>query len=158
MSGEERLSLRDADPEAYRAMGGLSRYVHEGPLEPGLLALVDIRASQINGCAWCLDMHSAEARDAGIDQRKLDLIPAWHETGDLFTAREQAAIAFAEEVTLISDGGVSDEVWDMVRAEFDDKEIVSLVMAVGAINVWNRMNISMRTPIGPEPYRIPADQ
>lgn len=153
----QRLSLQEADPDAYRAMAGLSRYVHNGPLGAGLVALVDIRASQINGCAWCLDMHSAEARDAGIDQRKLDLIAAWDEAGSIFTDRERAALAFTEQVTLISEIGVTDEVWEMVRAEFNDQEIVSLVMAIGAINVWNRMNVSMCTPLGPEPYRVPKD-
>ncbi len=157
MSGDERLSLRDADPEAYRAMAGLSRYVASGPLGAALLAIIDIRASQINHCAWCLDMHSAEARDAGVDQRKLDLIAAWEEAGSIFTDRERAALAFTEQVTLIGEFGVSDEVWEMVRTAFDDKEIVSLVMAIGAINVWNRMNVSMRTPLGPEPYRVPKE-
>lgn len=157
MSSEERLSLRDADPEAYRAMAGLSRYVADGTLDAGLLALVDIRASQINHCAWCLDMHSEEARAAGVDQRKVNLVAAWEEAGDIFTDREKAALAFTEQATLISESGVSDEVWEMVRAAFDDKEIVHLVMGVGAINVWNRMNVSMCTPLGPEPYRVPKD-
>ncbi|TAM92128.1 MAG: carboxymuconolactone decarboxylase family protein, partial [Jatrophihabitans sp.] len=106
MPATQRLSIHDVDPEAYKAVLGLEKFVHSGNLDERLLALVKIRASQINHCAWCLDMHVAEARKAGVDQRQLDLVAAWREAGDLFGAREQAALAFTEQVTLISKDGV----------------------------------------------------
>ena len=151
MPATQRMSIKDVDPKAYQAVLGLERYVHSGDLEQSLLAIVKIRASQINHCAWCLDMHVAEARNAGVEQRKLDLIAAWQEAPALFSAREQAALAFAEQVTLISQGGVSDEVWSGVRAEFDEQQTVLLLMAIAAINVWNRMNVTVRTDLPAEP-------
>lgn len=151
----ERLSIRDVDERAYKAVGSLSMYVGKGPLDKALCALIDIRASQINHCAWCLDMHCEEARHAGVDQRKIDLVAAWHEAEDLFTARERAALRLTEVVTLISEDGVPDEIWDAVKAQFSDEEIVHLIMAIAAINVYNRMNVTVRTALGPEPFRVP---
>ena len=148
----QRMSIQDVDPEAYQAVLGLEKYVHSGNLDAGLLALMKIRASQINHCAWCLDMHVAEARKAGVDQRQLDVVAAWREAPALFSAREQAALAFAEEVTLISQDGVSDEVWDGLLAVFDQKEAVLLLMAVAAINVWNRMNVAVHTDLPAQPF------
>ena len=147
----QRMSIHDVDPDAYKAVLGLEKYVHAGNLDERLLALVKIRASQINHCAWCLDMHVAEARNAGAEQRQLDLVAAWREAPALFTRREQAALAFAEQVTLISQDGVSDEVWNELTAVFDEKETVYLLMAVAAINVWNRMNVTARTALPAEP-------
>ncbi|MGH3225615.1 MAG: carboxymuconolactone decarboxylase family protein, partial [Streptosporangiaceae bacterium] len=109
-------------------------------------------ASQINGCAWCLDMHAAEARQAGAAQRQIDLVAAWREAGSLFSQREQAALAFAEAVTLISQAGVSDGVWGDLTAVFDEKETVQLLMAIAAINVWNRMNVAVRTDLPAQPF------
>ncbi|MCB0978754.1 MAG: carboxymuconolactone decarboxylase family protein [Acidimicrobiales bacterium] len=151
---EERMSIRDVDPDAYKAMAALSGYVNKGSLGKALHAIVDIRASQINHCAWCLDMHTEQAREAGISQRRIDLIAAWQEAGSLFSAREQAALALTEAVTLIADHGVPDDVWDAVKAEFSDAEIVQLIMAIGAINVYNRMNVTVRAALGDEPYRV----
>lgn len=148
----QRMSIQDVDLEAYKAVLGLEKYVHSGNLDAGLLALMKIRASQINHCAWCLDMHVAEARKAGVDQRQLDVVAAWREAPALFSAREQAALAFAEEVTLISQDGVSDEVWDGLLAVFDQKEAVLLLMAVAAINVWNRMNVAVHTDLPAQPF------
>ncbi len=148
---KQRMSIHDVDPNAYKAVLGLEKYVHSGNLDEKLLALVKIRASQINQCAWCLDMHAAEARTAGIEQRQLDLVPAWREAPALFSAREQAALAFTEEVTLISQEGVTDEVWDRLSAVFDQNEIVFLLMAVAAINVWNRMNVTVHTELPAQP-------
>ncbi|HJS96343.1 MAG TPA: carboxymuconolactone decarboxylase family protein [Solirubrobacteraceae bacterium] len=150
MSATQRMSIPDVDPNAYKAVLGLEKYVHSGSLDERLLSLVKIRASQINHCAWCLDMHVAEARKEGVEQRQIDLIAAWREAPALFSAREQAALTFAEQVTLISQDGVSDEVWDAVTSAFDEKEIVLLLMAIAAINVWNRMNVAVRTDL-PEP-------
>lgn len=151
MSETQRLSIREVDPEVYKAVGHLSQYVRHGSLEEGLRALVDIRASQVNHCAWCLDMHVAEARKAGIEQRQIDLVAAWREAGPIFSRREQAALAFTEAVTLISEEGVPDDVWAAVTAVFDEKETVQLLMAIAAINVYNRMNVTVRTALGPEP-------
>ncbi|MBB2893807.1 carboxymuconolactone decarboxylase family protein [Flexivirga oryzae] len=116
-----------------------------------LLAIVDIRASQINRCAWCLDMHTADARKAGVEQRKIDLIAAWHEAPALFTEREPAALALTEQVTLLHHEGVTDDVWARVSAVYDEKETVHLLMAIAVINVWNRMNVTARTDLPPEP-------
>ncbi|MGH3181721.1 MAG: carboxymuconolactone decarboxylase family protein [Streptosporangiaceae bacterium] len=151
MSGGQRLSVREVDPDAIKAMLEVERYVHAGGLEEGLLAMVKMRASQINGCAWCLDMHAAEAREAGVRQRQLDVLAAWREAGSLFSARERAALAFTESVTLISVSGVPEEVWRDVAATFDEKETVRLLMAIGAINVWNRLNVATRQEIPPDP-------
>jgi AhpD family alkylhydroperoxidase len=155
MSTTQRLSLREVDPEAQKAVSGLSQYVRNGGLDEGLRALVDIRASQINHCAWCLDMHVAQARNAGVEQRQIDLVAAWREAGTLFSQREQAAFAFTEAVTLISEDGVPDDVWRDVTAVFDEKEAVQLLMTIAAINVYNRINVTMRTVLREEPV-LPA--
>lgn len=147
----QRMSIYDVDPDAYKAALGLEKYVHSGNLDERLLALVKIRASQINHCAWCLDMHLAEARKAGVEQRQLDLIAAWLEAPALFSAREQAALAFTEQVTLISQDGVSDDVWGELAAVFDEQETVVLLMAIAAINVWNRMNVAVHTELPAQP-------
>ncbi len=152
MALSQRMSIHDVDPDAYKAVMSLERYVHAGKLEESLLALVKIRASQINHCAWCLDMHIAEARTAGVEERQLDLIAAWHEAPSLYSARERAALAFTEQVTLISQNGVADEVWEDLTAVFDEQEIVILLIAIGAINVWNRMNVTVRTELPAQPF------
>lgn len=147
MPTSARLSIQDIDPAAYQPMFALEKYIHAGNLGEDLLALVKIRASQINGCAYCLDMHAREARTAGVDERRLDVLAGWHEAPDLYSAREQAALALAEEVTLIGEGGVSDETWARATAEFGDQDIVVLIMAICAINAWNRMAITTRQPL-----------
>lgn len=152
MVDPQRLSIQEVDPEAQKAVLGLTRYVAAGMPDKGLRALIDIRASQINKCAWCLDMHAAEARAAGIEQRRIDLVAAWRETGAMFSERERAALALTEAVTLISEDGVPDEVWDSVTAVFDEKEAVRLLMAICTINVWNRMNITARAELPDEPF------
>ncbi len=151
VSASQRMSIREVDPDAYKAVFGLQKYVNSGQLGKRLIALVDIRASQINHCAWCLDMHVAEAREAGATQRQLDLVAAWQEAGALFSEREQAALAFTEQVTLISEDGVSDDVWARVRAAFSEQEVIELLMTVATINVWNRMNVTVRTELPPQP-------
>ena len=147
----QRMSIQQVDPDAYKAVLGLEKYVHAGNLDEQLLALVKIRASQINRCAWCLDMHMAEARKAGVEQRKLNVTAAWQEAPALFSQREQAALAFTEQVTLISQDGVSDEVWNGLTAAFDEKETVRLLMAIAAINVWNRMNVTVHADMPAQP-------
>lgn len=142
MSHHERLSVDEVDPEAYRAILAMERYVHAGTLDPALAAFIKLRASQLNGCAYCLDMHAAEARAAGVEQRRLDILSAWREAPSFFTDREQAALELAESVTRIGEAGVPDSVWDNAARLFDKNEIVRLLVAICAINVWNRMAIS----------------
>lgn len=142
MSEQQRLSIQTVDPESYKPMFAMEKYIHTGSLGEALLALVKIRASQINGCAWCLDMHNKEAREAKVPQRKLDVLAGWSEASGLYTQRERAAIALTEEMTMISAGGVSDAVWDKATESFPETEIVHLLMAIAAINVWNRLAIS----------------
>jgi AhpD family alkylhydroperoxidase len=144
MSSEQRLSVHDVDPNAYEAVRGMERYVREGSLGPRLLALIKIRASQINGCAYCLDMHAREARAASEEQRRLDILSAWREAAHLFSERERAALAFTEAVTRIGEAGVPDPVLDDVTRHFDRDEVFHLLMAVAVINVWNRLAITTR--------------
>lgn len=142
MNHEQRLEIHQVDPEAYGPMYAMEKYVHSGTLGEPLLSLVKMRASQLNGCARCLDMHAREARSAGVDQRVLDVLAGWREAPSLFTERERAAIELAEEVTLIGEHGVTDRVWGQVVAAFSEKETVELLMAISAINVWNRLAVS----------------
>jgi AhpD family alkylhydroperoxidase len=143
MTIAQRLDIHKVDPEAYKPMIALEKYVHSGSLGEGLIGLMKYRASQINGCAYCLDMHGQEARAAGVDQRKLDVLSGWHEAPDLYSAREQAALAFTEEVTRIGEHGVSEATWQKVRAAFSEQETVQLLMGICAINAWNRMAITV---------------
>jgi AhpD family alkylhydroperoxidase len=142
MSHHERLSVNEVDPDAYRAISAMERYVRAGTLDPAVAVLVKLRASQLNGCAYCLDMHAVEARAAGVEQRRLDILSAWREAPSFFTDREQAALELTESVTRIGEAGVPDSVWEDVARLFDKNEIVRLLMAICTINVWNRMAIS----------------
>jgi len=137
-----RMQFAEVFPEGFRAVLGLEKAAAASGLEQSLITLVKLRASQLNGCAYCLDMHHREAREAGESTARTDVLGAWREIDDRFTAREQAALAFTEQVTLISDGGVSDGVWDAVRAQFTDSEIGALLTVVSAINTWNRIAVS----------------
>jgi AhpD family alkylhydroperoxidase len=142
MSHQERISVGAVDPGAYQAVLGLERYVRAGTLDESLLSLIKIRASRLNGCAYCLDMHAGEARAAGVEQRRLDILSAWREAPSFFSDRERAALALTEAVTLIGQAGVPDDVWTDVTASFDQGEIVQLLMAISVINVWNRIAVS----------------
>ena len=137
-----RLDVHRVDPNAQQAVAAMERYVRGSGLDPRLYELVKIRASQLNGCAFCLDMHNRDARAAGEDQRRLDVLSAWREAPALFTASEQAALALTEAVTRIGDAGVPDPVWDDVAAHFGEAGIVQLLMAIATINVWNRLAIA----------------
>ena len=137
-----RLSVRDIDPTANEAVLALERYVRTSDLERALLELIKIRASQLNGCAFCLDMHLRDARAAGEDQRRLDVVSAWREAPQLYSARERAALALTEAVTLVSRDGVPDEVWAEAQAHFKELETVQLLMAIATINVWNRLAVT----------------
>ena len=144
---EPRLDGKKADPESYRAMLGLEAYVNRSGLEPGLLDLVRMRASQINGCAYCLDMHSKDLRARGETEQRLYSLDAWRET-PFYTDRERAALAWTEAVTLVARDHVPDEVYQEVRRHFTEQEMVPLTMAIVAINGWNRLNVAFRTVPG----------
>lgn len=140
--GQQRLDVHGNHPQATRAVLALETYVRNSGLDPRLYELIKIRASQLNGCAFCLDMHNRDARAAGEDPRRLDVLSAWREAAQLFTDAERAALAFTEAVTRIGDAGVPDPVWDDVAAHFDESGIVDLLMAVSTINVWNRLAVA----------------
>jgi AhpD family alkylhydroperoxidase len=144
---EPRINTAKVSPGAYRAMFGLESYVRQSGLEPTLLELVKMRASQINGCAYCIDMHSKDARAHGETEQRLYALSAWRET-PFYTDRERAALAWTEAVTLIADGHVPDAVFEEVRQHFTEEELVNLTMAVVAINGWNRLAISFRAVPG----------
>jgi len=132
---------------ALQAMFGLERQVRQAGFEKGLLDLMRMRASQINGCAYCLDMHSKDARAAGETEQRLYLLEAWRETS-LYSEREQAALAWTEAVTLVTEGHVPDDVYDEVSKHFTEQEIVALTLAIAAVNSWNRLNIALRMEAG----------
>lgn len=143
----ERIDYSKASPAAFRAMFGLERYIRGCGLEASLLELVKMRASQINGCAFCLDMHSKDARAAGETEQRLYLLSAWREA-PFYTDRERAALAWTEALTLVADGHVPDEIYHEVRGHFSEKELVDLSLAVVAINGWNRLAIGFRSEPG----------
>ena len=128
-------------------VGDVPRAVDAAGLEPLLLELVKMRASQINGCAYCLDMHSKDARALGESEQRLHLLAAWREAS-CYDARERAALAWCEDLTLISKQGAPDAVYEELEQTFSAHEIVALTLAIVAINGWNRLAISMRTPVG----------
>ena len=138
-----RLTIPEVDPQAYKPLFAMEKYLHAGSLGEDLLALVKMRASQLNGCAYCLNMHSREARKAEVPQQKLDVLAGWHEAPDLYSDRERAALRLTEQVTLIADG-VSDEVWAAAAAVYSEQELAELLMAISAINTWNRLAIATR--------------
>jgi AhpD family alkylhydroperoxidase len=142
-----RVNYARVAPEAFRAQRGLENYIHDSGLEPALMDLVKLRASYMNGCAYCVDMHTKDARLAGETEQRLYAIPIWRET-PFFTARERAALAWTEAVTEISKGGVSDELFALAREHFTEKELVDLTMVVVTINGWNRLSITFQTPVG----------
>lgn len=144
---EPRIDLSKVSPQAAQAMYGLERFVKDSGLEESLVLLVKMRASQINGCAYCIDMHSKDARALGETEQRLYELDAWRET-PFYSERESAALEWTEALTLITNGHVPDEVFERVRKHFSDDELVALSIAVVAINGWNRLAISMRAVPG----------
>jgi AhpD family alkylhydroperoxidase len=142
-----RVDYEHSFPGALRAMMGLERAVHESDLEPALLELVRTRASQLNGCAYCLDMHTKDARARGEDEQRLHVLAAWREA-PFYSDREQAALAWCEALTLLPQTGAPDDVFAQVREQFADDEIVALTLAIVAINGWNRFAVGFRSPVG----------
>jgi AhpD family alkylhydroperoxidase len=142
-----RIEYAKIAPGAVDAVRGLERYSRSCGLEPRLLELVKMRASQMNGCAYCIDMHSKDARARGESEQRLYALDAWRET-PFFDARERAALAWTEAVTRISDGHVPDPVFEEARKHFSEKELVDLTLSIIAINGWNRLAIAFRTVPG----------
>ncbi|HTM31452.1 MAG TPA: carboxymuconolactone decarboxylase family protein [Vicinamibacterales bacterium] len=144
---EARIDLKHVNPGIMHAMLGLERQVHKAGLDSKLLDLVRMRASQINGCAYCLDMHSKDARANGESEQRLYGLEAWRET-PYYSARERAALEWTEALTLVSETHVPDEVYERVRQQFSEDELAHLSLAVVAINGWNRLNVAARTVPG----------
>jgi len=144
---QARLDIQKIDPQAYRAMAGIETYVRNSGLEHSLLHLLKMRASQINGCAYCLDMHSKDARALGETEQRLYALNAWRET-PFYTDRERAALAWTEALTLIGETHAPDDVFEEARRHFSEAELVTLTMAIVAINGWNRLAIGFRMPPG----------
>jgi AhpD family alkylhydroperoxidase len=140
---KSRIDYNRISPQAIRPLIALGTQVETSGLEPALLRLVEMRASQINGCAYCLDMHSKDARADGETEQRLYLLDAWRETS-LYTDRERAALAWTEAVTRVADGHVPDDVYDEVSGHFTEQELVALTLAVVAINGFNRLNVAFR--------------
>ncbi len=141
---EARLAAQKVSPAAYQAMMGLENFVRkQSKLEPALLQLVRMRASQINGCAYCLDMHSKDARAEGETEQRLYALSAWQET-PFFTDRERAALALTEAITLVREDHVPDAVYEKAKQSFSEEELVNLTLAIITINAWNRLAITFR--------------
>lgn len=146
MQYKTRISYGSVSPESYKAMKDLQTSVDKLYFDKKLVELVKIRASQLNGCAYCLDMHSKDATALGEDKQRIIMLDAWRETSTLYSDRERAAIEWTEALTLVSEDHVSDEVYERVRQQFSEKELVELCMIVIAINAWNRLSIAFRHP------------
>ena len=146
---EARLNPYTAAPDAMKAMMALESYVRGCGLEPSLIELVKTRASQINGCAYCIDMHTRDARAHGETEQRLYLLSAWHES-PLYSDRERAALAWTEALTLISETHAPDAVYEEARAQFSEEELTKLSLLIGTINAWNRIAIGFRAvhPVG----------
>ena len=141
---QARLEAQKVSPAAYQAMLGLEMFVRkQSKLEPALLELVKMRASQINGCAYCIDMHSKDARAGGETEQRIYALSAWEET-PFFTDRERAALAMTEAITLIREGDVPDALYERAKTSFSEEELVGLTMAIITINGWNRLAITFR--------------
>jgi AhpD family alkylhydroperoxidase len=139
-----RIDYTKASPEGYKAFGGVYATLLKSDLPKQLIDLVYLRVSEINGCAYCIDMHSRDLLKSGLAVDKLVLVPVWHDAGAVFTARERAALAWAETVTRVAQTGVPDADYDAAAAEFNDKELAELTYAIGLMNAFNRFGISFR--------------
>ena len=144
---KQRIDWKAVAPEGFAAQRGLETYVRRAGMESTLLELVKTRASQINGCAYCLDMHTKDARANGETEQRLYALAAWHEA-PFYSDRERAALAWTEAVTRIGENGATDEVYAEACRHFGEKELVDLTLAIVAINGWNRLAVAFRTPPG----------
>ena len=143
----QRINLLEKGQKVIKALGGLNMYLAKSPVEPQLFNLIDFRVSQINGCAYCLDMQSKYLRLARETEQRLYTMDAWREA-PFYSERERAALAWAEAVTKLKDGNVPDEVYEEARRQFSEEELVDLTVAVTTINTYNRINIAFKTPAG----------
>jgi len=144
---KQRINFYEKGSKAVKPLFNLGAYLAKSPLEQSLLDLVAFRVSQINGCAYCLDMHSKDMRVHGETEQRLYMLDAWREA-PLYTDRERAAFAWAEAVTKLENNNVPDEVYEEALSQFSEEELVDLTMAVIGINSWNRLNVAFRTPAG----------
>jgi AhpD family alkylhydroperoxidase len=144
---ETRIDLLEKGQKVIKALGGLTMYLAKSSLEPQLINLIDFRVSQINGCAYCLDMHSKDLRAAGETEQRLYTIAAWRDA-PFYSERERAALAWAEAVTKLTNGNVPDKVYEEARRQFSEEELIDLTVAVTTINTYNRINIAFKTPAG----------
>lgn len=154
-----RVDYGKASPHGIAAMRGLESYVRQCGLDPALLELVRLRASQMNGCAYCVDMHTKDARAEGETEQRLYAVSVWEEA-PFFTERERAALAWTEAVTRVSDSHVPDALYEVSRRHFSEKELVDLTLAIVAINGWNRLAVSFRSVPGtytPARRRAPVE-
>lgn len=142
---DPRMSMHDLMPDFYAAVLGMERAIHASSLEKGLLHLVKLRASQLNHCAYCVNMHTEECLSVGIDPRKLYLLTVWQESW-LYSDRERAAMAWTESVTLVADTAIPQEDYDAVRLHFSELEVAELTAVICTINVWNRISVSSASP------------
>ena len=148
---EQRVNLQQVSPEAYQAVFGLERHIRK-TVAPELRWLLKLRASMLNGCAYCVDMHGGEAAELGADPRKVLAVSAWREA-PFFTDDERALLALTDAVTRLGEEGVTDEVWDAAVAAFGQDQVVELIVAIGTINVWNRIAVSVHAQA---PVTVPA--
>ena len=142
----QRLNYFHAAPEGLKALSAMRPYLDSSPIGKKLKALIDLRVSQINGCAYCVNMHSEEARQAGETQQRLDCLPVWRET-NFYDDRERAALAWAESVTLVPTTGAPDDVYDEVHKQFNDRELADLTLMIAVMNAWNRLAIGFRSDV-----------
>lgn len=142
----ERINIQKLEPKAYQAMFGLENYIQNCGLSKTHIELIKIRASQINGCAFCINMHTADALKQGETAQRIFLLNAWRET-TLFTEEEQIILAMTEDITLIAQGGLSEEVYQKAKTQFDENTIAKIIMAIVTINAWNRIAISTHMPV-----------
>ncbi len=141
----KRIDYAAASPEGYKAFGGVYVTVLKSGLPKELVDIVYLRVSQINGCAFCIDMHSRDLLRGGLSTDKLVLISVWHDAGPVFSGRERAALAWAESVTRVAESGVPDTAYEAAAAEFNDKELADLTYAIGLMNAFNRFGIAFRS-------------
>jgi AhpD family alkylhydroperoxidase len=141
-----RIDYANVSPTGYKALGGLYVYLQNSDFSKELLYLVYLRVSQINGCAYCIDMHSRDLLKFGVPIDKLVLVPVWRDAGELFSIRERTALAWAETVTRVTETGTPDADYQSVASEFNDKELTDLTYAIGLMNAFNRLSIAFRTP------------
>lgn len=154
---QPRIAYGRVSADGVAALSSLESYVRHSGLEHSLLELVKTRASQINRCGYCIDMHTKDARAGGESEQRLYLLPAWREA-PFYTERERAALEWTEALTQISENDVADELYQRVRRHFDEKELVDLTLAITAINSWNRLAIAFRTEVGSYQVRQPGTE